>query len=82
MVTFGTMFGSRLAGLADPAGLTADHKRPTAEDAIGFRWTRMVCINRGSVGHKVKSVRLAVRECQTSDFQRMIEGWGWSNPRR
>lgn len=82
MATFGTMFGSRLAGLADPAELTADHKRPTRSDAIAFRWTRMVAVDRGSIGHKIEAVRTAVRKCETADFARMVEGWSWSNPRR
>lgn len=81
MATFGTLFGSRLAGLGSPDGLTADHKRPTASDAITFRWTRMIVVDRGSIGRKVETVRTAVRQCQTGDFQRMVEGWSWSNPR-
>lgn len=80
MVTFGTMFGSRLAGLADPRRLTADHGSrlfvgPRPE--IQHRWTRMVSSDRGSIGQKVATVRRAVRDREIADFIDRVNAYNW-----
>lgn len=79
MATFGTMFGSRLIGLSDPRGLMADHgsagQGPRPE--IQHRWTRMIATDRGSVGHKVATVRTAVRDREIADFVDRVNAYNW-----